>query len=126
MSEKKLFQGIAHIGIKTIDMDRAAAFYSEVLGFELMERIKPGDVELIFLKCGGTVIELIEVNDQRKFGDGVVNHLALGVKDIFQAVAWLKDHHVECSDEEPREMEGGRYNFFFRGPSGEKLELFQE
>ncbi|AFL99698.1 lactoylglutathione lyase-like lyase [Desulfitobacterium dehalogenans ATCC 51507] len=126
MSEKKMFQGLAHIGIKSMNMDQAAAFYSEVLGFELLERIKPGDVELIFMKCGETVVELIEINDQKKFEDGVVNHLALRVEDIFQAVAWLKEHHVECINAEPREMEGGRYNFFFRGPSGEKLELFQE
>lgn len=126
MSEKKLFQGLAHIGIKTVDMDRAVEFYANVLGFELIQRIKPGDVELIFMKLGETVIELIEINDQRKFSDGVVNHLALGVEDVFKAVAWLKEHHVECINEEPREMGQGRYNFFFRGPSGEKLELYQE
>lgn len=126
MSTQSLFQGLAHIGIKTVDMDQAVAFYSNVLGFKLMQRIKPGDVELIFMNLGETVIELVEINDQRKFEDGVVNHLALRVEDIFRAVAWLKEHRVECINEEPRQMEGGRYNFFFRGPSGEKLELFQE
>lgn len=126
MRDKKLFQGLAHIGIKTVDMDRAASFYSKVLGFELIDRIKPGNVELIFMRLGETVIELIEIDDQRRFEDGVVNHLALQVRDIFEAVAWLKEHNVECINQEPRQMGEGSYNFFFRGPSGEKLELFQQ
>lgn len=120
-----MFQGLVHIGIKTVDMDRSVTFYKDVLGFDLIERIKPGKVELIFMKFGENVIELIEIDDQRKFEDGVINHLALKVEDIFQAVTWLKDHHVECINEEPREMGEGRFNFFFRGPSGEKLELYQ-
>lgn len=126
MDQSGLFHDLAHIGIKTIDMDRAMAFYTDILGFKLIERIKPGDVELIFLKLGKTVIELIEIDDQRKFTDGVVNHIALKVDDIFKAVTWLKENRVECLNEEPREMGKGRYNFFFRGPSGEKIELFQD
>ncbi|MGI1658757.1 MAG: VOC family protein [Desulfitobacterium sp.] len=125
MKGKEIFQGLAHIGIKTVDMNQAVAFYKDVLGFDLIERIKPGNVELIFMKFGENVIELIEIDDHRKFEDGAVNHLALKVEDIFRAVTWLKDHHVECINQEPREMGEGRFNFFFRGPSGEKLELYQ-
>lgn len=125
MSESGLFKGLEHIGIKTIDMEKAMAFYKEVLGFEFIKRIKPGDVELVFLKLGQTVIELVEVNDGQQFSDGVVNHLAFQVQDIFKAVEWMKSLSVDLINEEPRAMGDGQYNFFFRGPSGEKLELYQ-
>ena len=126
MSQNVLFKGLEHIGIKTIEMEKAITFYTEVLGFEFIKRVKPGDVELAFLKLGETVIELVEVNDGQQFSDGVVNHIAFRVQDIFKAVEWLKGHNVVLINEEPRPMGEGRYNFFFRGPSEEKLELYQE
>jgi len=126
MSENALFKGLEHIGIKTIEMEKAITFYTEVLGFEFIKRVKPGEVELAFLKLGETVIELVEVNDGKQFSDGVVNHIAFRVQDIFKAVEWLKGHNVVLINEEPRAMGEGRYNFFFRGPSEEKLELYQE
>jgi lactoylglutathione lyase/glyoxylase I family protein len=67
----------------------------------------------------------VEVNDGQPYSDGVVNHIAFRVEDIFQAVEWLKSHKVELINDEPRSMGKSQYNFFFRGPSGEKLELFQ-
>lgn len=126
MDGKTMFKGLEHIGIKTIDMEKAITFYTEVLGFEFIKRIKPGDVELAFLKLGETVIELVEINDGKQFSDGVVNHIAFRVQDIFKAVEWLKSNKVNLINEEPRAMGDGQYNFFFRGPSEEKLELYQK
>ena len=119
-----LFMGVEHIGIKALDMEKALQFYIEALGFEFLYRIKPGDVELAFLELGGTVVELVEVVDGRRFEDGVVNHLALRVSDIFKAIVHLIEHQVELISSEPMLL-GEGYNFFFRGPSGEKIELYQ-
>lgn len=126
MENKSLFIGVEHIGIKALDLEKALQFYTEVLGFKFMKRIKPGEVELVFLELGGTVVELVEVVDGQKYEDGVVNHLAIKVSDIFKAVKHLKDHHAELITPEPMPIGEGQYNFFFRGPSGEKLELYQE
>lgn len=120
-----LFMGVEHIGIKALDMEKALRFYIEALGFKFLYRIKPGEVELAFLELGGTVVELVEVVDGRCFEDGVVNHLALRVSDIFKAIAHLIEQQVELASFEPMALGEGRYNFFFRGPSGEKLELYQ-
>ncbi|WP_427854375.1 VOC family protein [Desulfosporosinus metallidurans] len=125
METTTLFTGVEHIGIKALDMETAIRFYIEVLGFKFSHRIKPGEVELAFLELGGTVVELVEVVDGRRFEDGVVNHLALRVVDIFKAIEHLKQHQVEVPSSEPMDIGEGRYNFFFRGPSGEKLELYQ-
>jgi lactoylglutathione lyase len=70
-------------------------------------------------------VELVEVVDGRRYEDGVVNHLAIRVSDIFKAIEHLKAHQVELTSSEPMALGEGRYNFFFRGPSGEKLELYQ-
>ncbi len=122
---ENLFMGVEHIGIKTLEMEKAIRFYIEVLGFKFINRIKPGEVELVFLELGGTVVELVEVIDGRKFEDGVINHLALRVSDIHKAIEHLKILHVNLTSSEPMSLGEGRYNFFFRGPSGEKLELYQ-
>lgn len=120
-----LFMGVEHIGIKALDIEKAIEFYIKALGFVLLYRIKPGAVELVFLELGGSVVELVEVIDGRQYEDGVVNHLAIRVSDIFKAIEHLKVHQVELASSEPMALGEGRYNFFFRGPSGEKLELYQ-
>lgn len=125
MEKESLFTGIEHIGIKALDLEKAVSFYQEVLGFKYLRRIKPGQVELVFLELGGTVIELVEVIESYRFEDGVVNHLAIQVSDIFKAIEHLKDQQVEMDSFEPMPIGEGRYNFFFRGPSGERLELYQ-
>ncbi|EHQ87672.1 VOC family protein [Desulfosporosinus youngiae] len=125
METKSLFTGVEHIGIKALEMEKAVQFYTEVLGFKFLHRIKPGEVELVFLELEGTVVELVEVADGQTFEDGVVNHLAIRVSDIFKAIEHLKNHHVELTASEPMSLGEGRYNFFFRGPNGEKLELYQ-
>lgn len=126
MVNKSLFTGVEHIGIKALDMEKAIRFYIEVLGFKFSHRIKPGEVELAFLELGGTVVELVEVIDGRQLEDGVVNHLAIRVSDISKAIEHLQVYQVELTSTEPMALGEGRYNFFFRGPSGEKLELYQE
>lgn len=119
-----LFVGLEHIGIKTKDLEKGILFYTQVLGFTLVNRMKPGDAELVFLRLGETVIELVE-SKEGDLGDGVVNHIALRVPDIFAAADYLKFHGVECVSSEPMPIGESKYNFFFRGPSGEKLELIQ-
>lgn len=125
MEGKHLFSGIEHIGIKTLNMEDGIQFYTEVLGFEFLYRKKPGNSELAFLRLGGMVIELVEIKEGQRFEDGLVNHLAFTVTDINKAVAWLKQNQVTLLQEEPQSIGEGSYNFFFRGPSGEKLELYQ-
>lgn len=125
MEMETLFIGVEHIGIKASELEKAIRFYVEILGFKYLYRIKPGEVELVFLELGGTVVELVEVVDGRKYEDGVVNHLAIRVSDIIKAIEHLKIHHVELTSSEPMSLGNGRYNFFFRGPSGERLEFYQ-
>ncbi len=114
-----------HIGIMVKDLDRSIAFYRDVLKLPLIEELSSGKLRLAFFQIGDTEIELIEGASGYEAADGVVNHLAFSVDEIDAVVAHLKSHGVEMIDEAPREIWGGCRIAFFRGPDGEKLELFQ-
>jgi lactoylglutathione lyase len=117
-----------HIGIMVTDMDRSIDFYTRVLGLRLRKRVRMSDVtELAFLPIGdtGTEVELICKQGATHPRDGVVNHLCFMVDDVAAVLAHLRQHNVELLNDEPIVAEnlGGRIAFF-RGPDGEKLELF--
>jgi extradiol dioxygenase family protein len=57
----------------------------------------------------------------------VIDHLALGVKDISSLVQRLEDRGVTYETKEPSNIpiKKGAKNIFFMGPSGERLEFFE-
>ena len=120
---------IEHIGIMVKDMDESIRFYTEVLGLKLVERAPLNEtVELAFLSFPGqenVQIELIGRDPSTIPEEGLVNHLAFTVPDLEAAMARLQEAGVEFSAEWPRRILDGGQIAFFKGPSGEKLELFQ-
>lgn len=118
---------IEHVGIYVKDLDASIAFYTEVLGLELKERITTadGNMEIGFINIGESQLELLcPKHANGSEGQGVIAHLAFTVDDIDSAVAKLRGK-AELTDTEPREALDGCRIFFFRGPDGEILELFQ-
>jgi catechol 2,3-dioxygenase-like lactoylglutathione lyase family enzyme len=119
------FSGIDHVNIQTGDLEQSLEFYTGVLGFQLIDRLEAGPVKLVVVRLNDDVVELQE-NQQGPGQDGVVNHLALRVTDIFAAVELLKNKGLEFITAEPVATKSAfEYIFFFRGPSGEKIELVQ-
>jgi len=85
-------------------------------------------VELAFLSFPGqesVQVELVGRDPSGVAEEGIVNHLALTVEDIDAVISKLKQHGYDIPDEYPRTILDGRKIAFFKGPSGEKLELFQ-
>ena len=119
---------VEHIGIYARSIDESIRFYTEVLGMRLIERVPLYDkVDLAFLSFPGqedVQVELIG-RDPDSADEGLVNHLAFTVEDIDAAIARLKQAGVAVSEEWPKTILDGRKIAFFKGPSGEKLELFQ-
>jgi lactoylglutathione lyase len=117
-----------HIGIYARNIEESIRFYTEVLGMRLIERAPLNDkVELAFLSFPGqedVQVELIG-RDPDTADEGLVNHLAFTVEDIDAAIDRLKQAGVAVSEEWPKTILDGRKIAFFKGPSGEKLELFQ-
>ncbi|MGI6083599.1 MAG: VOC family protein [Limnochordia bacterium] len=117
---------VEHIGIMVSDLDRSIAFYRDVLGLELIERLKNNTAEIAFFKVGDVEIELVAGSSAPyEKTDGIVNHLTFTVTDLDAALQMLKDKGVELINSEPVPIWGGMRVLFFRGPDGEKLEFFE-
>lgn len=129
----KSYIRLAHIAIYTLDIERSIAFY-ETLGAECTMRgsvQKPTGVnQLAMLTLTNFEIELIQPGDGKvPTGEGIIPHLAIEVENLPLVV---NEMHVmglgEFCTEEPIEMPnlfGGLRNIFFKGPSGEMIELIE-
>ncbi len=131
-----VFKGHAHIGIHTMDMEKAKAFYAENLGFKAEQEIKlekpdGQSLRLLFLRLGDMVIELIEPSDKSQAGTGQggsINHIAIEVKGIYKIAQELKRKGISLETEEPNEVAdigNGVITLFLKGPSGERIELIE-
>ncbi len=122
-----MLKKIEHIGIYVKDLDASIDFYTQVLGLKLKERVatSDGNLEIGFMSIGESELELLcPKHGNASEGQGVIAHLAFTVDDIDSVVANLRGK-AELTDKEPREALDGCRIFFFRGPDGEILELFQ-
>lgn len=130
------FKGLAHINIATDDIEKSKEFYTKALGFkfEYEARIdEPNNawLKLAFVNLNGMVIEFLEPSDKTtvKNGcDGIINHIAIEVKNIDEVMEDLKAKGIVFETEKPGYAENmfkGIKFCFFRGPSGERIELFE-
>ena len=122
---KYFFRGLAHIGIMTDDPKRCAEFYIDNLGFRYYHEKDMGQVQIVFVENGGCVIEF--VSRGARSGVGAVDHIALEVQGIEAIVDELRAKGVKFETEKINCMDVfpcGCKNIFFKGPAGERLELF--
>lgn len=143
-------QAVESVGFTVSDMDRAVAFYTEVLTFE-----KIGDVEVtgegfdrlngvfgarlrvVRLRLGDETIALTEFITPRgrpipatvKSNDRSFQHIAIIVRDMAEAYARLRDHkvaHVSSGPQRLPEWNERAANieaFYFKDPDGHVLEV---
>ena len=129
-----MINGLAHIGIKTMDSEKSVDFYKNTLGFQHYYHYNTENgVTLDFLRLGGCVIELIcspGVTEETLDKEGTVAHVALDVLNIDEMVSELKLKGIDTwQSDEVNTMDGlfpaGIKNIFFKGPSGELIELME-
>jgi catechol 2,3-dioxygenase-like lactoylglutathione lyase family enzyme len=140
------------IGITVNDLDRAVAFYSEVLTFEkVSEREVAGpEYERLFgvfgmrlrvarMKLGGEHIELMQFLTPRgrpapldsRANDHWFQHIAIIVSSMDEAYARLRSFRVEHASSGPQRLPdwnpnaGGIRAFYFRDPDGNHLEILE-
>lgn len=109
---------VDHIGIAVTNLEETIKFYEEVLnltcaGTEIVEEQKVkvaffpvGDTELEFLEStteDGPIAKFIEKNG----GRGGIQHIALRVDNIEEAIQSMKDKGYKMIDEAPRYGAGG-------------------
>ncbi|MGD0551924.1 MAG: VOC family protein [Sedimentisphaerales bacterium] len=124
-------KGLAHICVYTRDMSKSLVFYTDTLGFELVHRTRlDSGFGFAMVRRGSCIIELLEPEDVNKVKPrtgGVIDHVALEVKDINTVFAKFKAKGVSFTTpiiDDPNLMGGVRIAFF-KGPSGESFELFE-
>ena len=102
---------VDHIGIAVKDLDAAKKFYEEVLGLKSAgdEVVEEQKVRVCFFPCGDSELELLESTSPdgpiakhiERSGEGI-QHVALRVDNIENALATLKEKGVRLIDEKPR------------------------
>ena len=100
-----------HVGIAVGDLERALAFYRDVLGLEVepFADVPAQRVRAHFIAVGESTLELLEATTGdspiarfvAKRGPGL-HHVCLRVDDIVAALAELKQRGVRLIDETPR------------------------
>ena len=120
-----------HTMIRVLDLDRSIAFYTELLGMELLRRedFPEGKFTLAFVGYGPeatqTVVELTHNWDQAapyEIGTGF-GHLALGVRDIYGVCAELEKRGARIPRKPGPMKHGTTHIAFIEDPDGYKIEL---
>ena len=123
-----MITGIEHFAVVTTDVEKAAKFYKDVLGFRERGRLQTAHSgTIIFITLGGAELELFgggEIAPKpegRKVG---YTHIALTVDDIGADYERIAKTGVEFSMK-PTAVESGMKIAFFADPDGNTLELMQ-
>jgi catechol 2,3-dioxygenase-like lactoylglutathione lyase family enzyme len=127
---------VDHVGYNVPDLDEAIAFFTEFLGFTLLERsggFAPGEsafgARVAMLDFGGARVELLQFHPtapdapQPGLQDHGGYHLALTVTDLDAAVAHLRTHPAVRLLREPDALRNGRRRAFFVTPWGATIQL---
>ena len=127
-----------HVAIAVNDLDKAVAFYRDVLGMTLdsLEIVEEQQVKTAIFSKGNGRIELISplagTEDSgvgrflSKRGEGL-HHICLEVENLERALAQLKANGVPLIDQVPKRGTGGAQVAFIhpKGTHGVLIELRQ-
>jgi methylmalonyl-CoA/ethylmalonyl-CoA epimerase len=114
--EKNRLKKIDHIGIAVSSIEDTLPFYVEVLHLRLIaiEEVESQGVKVAFLEIGESKLELLEPlsNESpiaqfiKKRGEGI-HHVALGVANLKERIAEIKQHGLRMIHDEPVKGAGG-------------------
>ena len=124
-------QQVHHIAIICSDYERSKKFYTEVLGFTVVQEVYRAarqSYKLDLALNGQYLIELFSFPDppprpSRPESCGL-RHLAFAVKDITASVAWLQLQEVVVENIRVDEYTGKQFTFF-ADPDGLPIELYE-
>lgn len=117
-----------HIGVFTPNLERAEAFYTQVLGLPVVGRLEGEGMNIAFIDIGGTRLELIESKDRTSPPPPTfsgLGHVALEVDDVDAVYRELVAKGVKFHIP-PTDAGHGIRLAFFRDPDGLELELFRQ
>jgi lactoylglutathione lyase len=114
--------------MRVTDMEQTIAFYTNVLGLEVLERkVSPRGSHLAFLKVPNSE-ELIELTSFPPSGPVKVQedlvHLAFQVESLDDTIASLHAKGVKVTDGPTQTSSGSRF-IFIDAPDGYEVELIE-
>jgi lactoylglutathione lyase len=119
---------LLHTRMRVSDMDQTIAFYTDVLGLEVLERkTSPRGSHLAFLRVPNSD-ELIELCSFPPSGPVTVQtdlvHLAFQVENLDDTIASLKQKGITITDGPTKTSSGSRF-IFIDAPDGYEVELIE-
>lgn len=124
---------LLHTMLRVGDLDKSVAFYTQILGMELLRQNEypEGKFTLAFLGYGdeseNTVLELTHNWDTTEYdlGNGY-GHIAIGVEDVYDACERIKQSGGTVVREAGPMKHGTTVIAFVKDPDGYLIELLQE
>ena len=122
---------IHHIAIITDRYEESKQFYTEILGFSIINetyRKERNSYKLDLAITGEYSIELFsfpEFKERNSFPESKgLRHLAFAVDDVAQWIVFLRSKNIEVQDVRIDEITNKRFTFFY-DPNGQPLELYE-
>jgi glyoxylase I family protein len=116
-------KGLDHVVLRVSDMDRAIAFYEQVLGLHIERRLP--EIGLVQLRAGSAMIDLVPQKEGG--GDGSnMDHYAVQIEsmDVEALSAHLRRHGVDPGEVRRRYgAEGYGASIYITDPDGNTVEL---
>ena len=117
-----MIKQLAHLCIQTRDLEATERFYRDALGCEkAFEFLRQNKWFGFYLKLGHN--SFIEVFEGETSEPGNINHLALEVEDIDDAIRRVKEHGYEIG--EKKLGCDNTWQVWLKDPNGVRIELQQ-
>lgn len=116
--------GLDHVVLRVRDMDRAMAFYCDVLGAAEERRVD--SIGLVQLRAGRSLIDLVPLPDDAGAREANMEHFAITVApfDAAAIAAHLARHGFEAGPPQMRYgAEGSGPSIYVDDPDGNMVEL---
>jgi glyoxylase I family protein len=108
---------VHHIALLVADCERAARFYTDVLGLaETRRQVDDGGLRSVWLAAGDVVIMLERAMRGRPGASGSGHLLCFGVDDLASWESRLRDHGVAVEDRTPSTL-------YLSDPDGHRVGL---
>jgi catechol 2,3-dioxygenase-like lactoylglutathione lyase family enzyme len=116
-------KGLDHVVLRVADIDRAIAFYEEVLGLHVERRL--AEIGLVQLRAGAAMIDLVPRTEDEDEGRNM-DHFAVQIEamEVPALTAHLKRHGIDPGEVRRRYgAEGYGSSIYITDPDGNTVEL---
>src|SRR5712692_5703133 len=122
-TEAPRVKGLDHVVLRVADIERAIAFYEQLLGLNVERRL--AEIGLVQLRAGAAMIDLVPRTEDEDEGRNM-DHFAVQIEtmDVPALTAHLKRHDIDPGEVRRRYgAEGYGSSIYITDPDGNTVEL---